>query len=103
MMMNTILMLADASAKCKCPPHAIAALAGTFAVGMLAGYFLGRRARADKAQQQPKRVRAAAAPSRADGKPRGAPDMSTSQRRSANGWSLRSRRAFPCPCVRRMM
>ncbi len=63
MMMNTILMLADASAKCKCPPHAIAALAGTFAVGMLAGYFLGRRARADKAQQQPKRARAAAAPS----------------------------------------
>ena len=64
--MNTVLIGAAECAKC-CPPHAIAALAGTAVVGFLAGFFVGRRGKAtcgckkDGAQkklqsQQPRRA-----------------------------------------------
>ena len=43
--MNTVLIGAAECAKC-CPPHAIAALAGTAVVGFLAGFFAGRRGKA---------------------------------------------------------
>ena len=43
--MNTVLFGAAECAKC-CPPHAIAALAGTAVVGFLAGFFVGRRGKA---------------------------------------------------------
>ncbi|MCQ2393017.1 MAG: RNA-binding protein [Kiritimatiellae bacterium] len=45
-MMNLTMLAAAATttcAKCNCPPHAIAALAGAFVVGGLIGYFVGHR------------------------------------------------------------
>ena len=52
--MNTVLFGAAECAKC-CPPHAIAALAGTAVVGFLAGFFVGRRGKSDKKGPGPKK------------------------------------------------
>ena len=52
--MNTILFGAAECAK-SCPPHAIAALAGTAVVGFLAGFFVGRRGKSGKKGPGPKK------------------------------------------------
>ena len=52
--MNTVLFGAAECAKC-CPPHAIAALAGTAVVGFLAGFFVGRRGNSGKKGPSPKK------------------------------------------------
>ena len=63
-MSSLILFAADAAktcplSGCKCPPHAIAALAGALVVGFLIGFFVGRRGAAKggakKPQQQQKK------------------------------------------------
>ncbi len=38
---STVMMAADCAAKC--PKHAVIALVGTFVIGLLIGFFLGRR------------------------------------------------------------
>ena len=52
--MNTILFGAAECAK-SCPPHAIAALAGTAVVGFLAGFFVGRCGKSGKKGPGPKK------------------------------------------------
>ena len=52
-MMNLTMLAAAATgagtcAKCNCPPHAIAALAGAFLIGGLIGYFVGHRGKTCK-------------------------------------------------------
>ena len=47
-MMNLTMLAAAAAGTCTkgcCPPHAIAALGGALVVGVVIGYFLGRRAK----------------------------------------------------------
>ena len=45
--MSSILLGAAECAKC-CPPHAVAAMAGTAVIGFLAGYLVGRRGKGGK-------------------------------------------------------